>query len=227
MRFLLESNQNIRYSGTGVISPNTFTVGGVSLQCGDVTLPGASGVVGYGGLFTNTGNINRYFTGSVTFIPATACSGQPTAGTISGPPFVCNGGTATLNVNGSTTGTGLTREWYSSSVSGGPYSTFVGSGTSVNTGVVTANTYYVCVVTCTASPLPNSDQTPEFFLPVTNAGPGGTFTIDNSLPTAGLNFNNFTDAIATSMGSPSADRSRGPIPSTSRPDIPSRRTLPC
>ena len=195
VRFLLESNQNIRYSGTGVISPNTFTVGGVSLQCGDVTLPGASGVVGYGGLFTNTGNINRYFTGSVTFIPATACSGQPTAGTISGPPFVCNGGTATLNVNGSTTGTGLTREWYSSSVSGGPYSTFVGSGTSVNTGVVTANTYYVCVVTCTASPLPNSDQTPEFFLPVTNAGPGGTFTIDNSLPTAGLNFNNFTDAI--------------------------------
>ncbi|HRD54464.1 MAG TPA: hypothetical protein PKY96_17630 [Flavobacteriales bacterium] len=192
VRFLLESDNAIRYSGTGAISPNSFTVGGISLRCGDYQMvPGQN--VGYGGLFSNTGNNPRYFTGSLTFIPAAACAGQPAAGSISGPPFVCSGGSATLNVNGSTLGTGITRVWYSSPTSGGPYTTLVGTGTSVSTGPVTSTTYYVCVVTCTNSSL--SDQTAEFQLPVQGAGAGGTFTIDNSLPTAGSNFNDFTDAI--------------------------------
>ena len=190
VRFLLESDQNIRYSGTGVISPNTFTVGGISLHCGDHTLPGATGIVGYGGVFTNTGNNPRYFTGTLTFVPATPCAGAPTAGIIAGPPFTCANGSAVLELNGSTVGTGITREWYSSTTSGGPYTTFVGSGATVNTGSVTSDTYYICTVTCT-----NSGQdatTAEFHLPVT-PGISGTYTINDD---GSGDLLNFTEAAA-------------------------------
>ncbi|MBL8002702.1 MAG: hypothetical protein JNL05_12150, partial [Flavobacteriales bacterium] len=193
VRFLLESNLNIRYSGTGAITPNSFTVGGITLQCGDVVLPGATGNVGYGGLFSNTGNTPRYFTGTLNFTPATPCAGLPTAGTISGAPFVCTGGSTTLSLTGSTVGTGLTRNWFSSTTPGGPYTTPAGSGISISTGPVSVTTYYVCTVTCTNSGL--SATTPEFTLPVQTAGAGGTFTINNTLPTGGTNFASFTDAI--------------------------------
>ncbi|MBK6540958.1 MAG: hypothetical protein IPG10_06695 [Flavobacteriales bacterium] len=174
VRFALEGSLGIRYSGaTPVPSPSTFTNAGVTLLLGDHQI--ASANVGYGGSNANAGNTPRWFTGSITFIPAAACVGTPTAGTISGPSFVCSGASTDLQVTGSTVGTGITREWYSSLTPGGPYTTFVGSGTTVNTGPVTSDTYYVCVVTCTPSTL--SDQTAEFHLPVT-AGVSGTYTID-------------------------------------------------
>lgn len=199
VRFLLESDQSIRYSGTGVISPNTFTVGGISLHCGDFTLPGATGIVGYGGLFTNGGNNPRYFTGTLTFVPATPCSGTPTAGTITGPMFACANTSADLLVNGSTVGTGITREWYSSTTSGGPYTTFVGTGTTVNTGPVTSDTYYVCTVTCT-----NSGQdatTAEFHLPVT-PGISGAYTINNDGTGDVLNFSEAAALLSCGVSGP-------------------------
>ncbi len=199
VRFMLESDQNIRYSGTGVISPNTFTVSGISLHCGDFTLPGATGIVGYGGVFTNSGNNPRYFTGTLTFIPATPCSGAPTAGSISGPAFVCANTSADLVVNGSTVGTGITREWYSSTTSGGPYSTFVGSGATVNTGAITSDTYYVCIVTCTNSGL--DATTAEFHLPVT-PGISGTYTINDDGSGDLLNFSEAAALLSCGVNGP-------------------------
>ncbi len=199
VRFLLESDQNIRYSGTGVISPNTFTVGGVSLHCGDHTLPGATGIVGYGGVFTNGGNNPRYFTGTLTFMPASPCAGTPVAGSISGPAFACENGSADLVLNGSTVGVGITREWYSSPTSGGPYNTLVGSGTTVNTGPVTSDTYYICTVTCT-----NSGQavnSAEFHLPVT-PGISGTFTINDDGTGDLLNFSEAGDLLSCGVNGP-------------------------
>ncbi|MBK9274055.1 MAG: right-handed parallel beta-helix repeat-containing protein [Flavobacteriales bacterium] len=199
VRFLLESDQNIRYSGTGTISPNTFTVGGISLHCGDFTLPGATGIVGYGGLFTNGGNNPRYFTGTLTFLPATPCTGTPVAGTIAGPSFVCENGTADLVVNGSTVGAGITRDWYSSTTSGGPYTTFVGSGTTVNTGPVTMDTYYVCTVTCTTSG--QAATTAEFHLPVT-PGVSGSYTINDDGTGDLLNFSEAAALLSCGVSGP-------------------------
>lgn len=199
VRFMLESDQNIRYSGTGVISPNTFTVGGISLHCGDFTLPGATGIVGYGGVFTNSGNNPRYFTGTLTFIPATPCSGAPTAGSIAGPSFACANTSVDLVVNGSTVGTGITREWYSSTTSGGPYSTFVGSGATVNTGTITTDMYYVCTVTCT-----NSGQdatTSEFHVPVT-PGISGAYTINDDGSGDLLNFSEAAALLSCGVSGP-------------------------
>lgn len=199
VRFLLESNQNIRYSGTGVISPNTFTVGGISLHCGDFTLPGATGIVGYGGLFSNSGNNPRYFTGTLTFVPATPCSGTPSAGSITGPAFACANTSVDLVLNGSTVGTGITREWYSSTTPGGPYTTFVGSGASVNTGPVASDTYYVCTVTCTNS---GQDATsPEFHLPVTQ-GISGTYTINDNGSGDLLNFSEASALLSCGVSGP-------------------------
>ncbi|MBP7450405.1 MAG: hypothetical protein KA817_10215, partial [Flavobacteriales bacterium] len=192
-QFMLEGSNGIRYSGTGAITPNSFTTAGVSIRNGDYQI--ASLNVGYGGIVSGTANTPRYFTGGITFMPAAACTGIPTAGAISGSSQVCTGGSTTLSVVGSSVGTGITRNWFSSLVSGGPYTTPVGSGLSVNSGAITANTYFVCEVTCT-----NSGQTAttsEFLVSPIGASPGGTYTIDNTLPSGGSNFNNFTDAINT------------------------------
>ncbi len=190
-RFLLESDNGIRYSGSGVITPNTFSNGGVHLRLGDFQIAGSN--VGYGGLFTNSGNNPRYFTGSITFAPAAACAGIPIPGTISGSSLVCSGSTTVLDLTGSSAGTGITRTWYSSTNPGGPYTTLAGTGNSITTAPITANTYYVVEVTCTEAG-GGTSTTAEHAVMVNN-GFGGTFTIDPTLPAAGTNFQTFTEAI--------------------------------
>ncbi|MEO8146257.1 MAG: T9SS type A sorting domain-containing protein [Bacteroidia bacterium] len=84
------------------------------------------------------------------------CTGQPTAGTTSASPAsICPGGSSLLSSVGFSSG--VTFQWVSSTVSGGPY-TAIGGATSFNynTGALFANTYYKLVVTCTSSSLQDS-----------------------------------------------------------------------
>ena len=124
--------------------------------------------------------------------PAVACTGTPNAGTISGPALTCTGTGVSLSTVGGTLASGLSYQWNSSATPGGPYSN-AGSGLTFNTGPLANTTYYVCDVTCT-----NSGQTattPEFTVTTIGVGPGGTFTIDNTLPNGQTNFDSFTNAI--------------------------------
>lgn len=109
---------------------------------------------------------------SFLWSPPPACSGTPTAGNITGVTSICSGQSTTLNLTGASNDQGITYQWASSSVSGGPY-TNMGTSTSQATGVLTNTTYYVVIVTCTNSGI--SSQTPEFTLNV------------NSLPTVAVN----------------------------------------
>jgi hypothetical protein len=127
-----------------------------------------------------------------TWTPSTsACAGTPTAGSISGPASVCNGTTATLTLSGySFPQSGISIQWQSSAVSGGPYTNISNATANVYTFTATSNLYYVAVVTCangggTATtteftlaidPLPTVTVTP----PSASICPGGSVSLTAS-----------------------------------------------
>lgn len=80
----------------------------------------------------------------------TGCSGTPTAGSISGLNALCTGFGTTLNLTGASNDAGVTYQWASSTVPGGPY-TNMGTTNSQVTGNLTASTYYIVTVTCSVS----------------------------------------------------------------------------
>lgn len=102
-----------------------------------------------------------------------ACSGTPTAGTITGVNAVCSGLGTTLTLNGASSDAGIIYQWGVASTSGGPY-TNLGTSNTQATGPLTADAYYIVTVTCVPSglsattaeklvvvnPLPNVTVTP-------------------------------------------------------------------
>ncbi len=85
--------------------------------------------------------------------PLPACSGTPNPGTAVGSPVsICGSGVFNLSLTGNDFGPGITYQWQSSAVPGGPYSNEPGAtNPTFTTGTVSSTTYYVCVVTCTNS----------------------------------------------------------------------------
>mgnify|MGYP000169697491 CR=1 FL=1 len=108
------------------------------------------------------------------------CSGQPVAGTISASnDTICGGsGSADLSLTGgSGLQSGLTYDWQSSGTAGGPWTSFSTASGPVNTGTLTATTYFRCLVTCTGSGLTDSTSELEIVvnpnpLPVITVTPG-------------------------------------------------------
>lgn len=82
-----------------------------------------------------------------------ACTGTPTAGTVSGVNSLCSGLNTNLTLSGASSEAGISYQWASSSTPGGPYGTLMGTGLTQNTGAVTTPTYYVVTVTCSVSGL--------------------------------------------------------------------------
>jgi len=88
----------------------------------------------------------------VTIVAAPACTGTPTAGTISGPASICSGMDFNLSLTGFTSGvSGLTFQWQSSTSMTGTYTNINGETESTYTASQTAAMYYKCVVTCSGS----------------------------------------------------------------------------
>ena len=189
VRFALQISSNNAYSGSGTTAatPNSFTAGGVSLYTGDYQISGAG--VGYGGP-----NYPRSFTGSITFMPALPCTSPPTAGTTTtSAAQVCAASPVQIGLSGNSQGTGQTYQLLTASSAAGPY-TAVGTpqGGSVFTANPVSTTFYRVLVVCGTG----VDTSTAVQVTVPSLFPGGTYTINNSQPTGGTNFNTFTDAAA-------------------------------
>ncbi|XZF13003.1 GEVED domain-containing protein [Chitinophagaceae bacterium MMS25-I14] len=143
-RFALQCSNGVSYSGSSGITPNSFSAGGVDLYTSANTSS-----VGYGGAFPSPTNTPRAFTGSITFIPATPCSGTPTVGPIS-PSVVntCAGQQVSLSVSGYPAAAGLAFQWYNSA---GPIS---GATSPTYSFTALQSNIYKVTVTCT-----NTSQT--------------------------------------------------------------------
>ncbi|MEN9972608.1 MAG: hypothetical protein RIS20_955 [Bacteroidota bacterium] len=89
------------------------------------------------------------------------CAGTPTGGTISSSStLICGGsGSATLTLNGASSGTGISYQWYTSSTPNGPYALIGSNSTTALTGNLNANQYYYNMVTCAGSGQSSSSDT--------------------------------------------------------------------
>src|SRR5690606_28957153 len=145
-RFALHMSGTCYYSGTNTTfcSPSVFTSGDVSLRVGNDQINGAN--IGYGG----SANTPRWFTGSVTLISTTPCSGQPTAGTLNAPAQVCANTAFTLAASGMSYGNGIEYQWEESTDGGMTWTPIVGATATTYTvsGGITVRTEYRFVVTC-------------------------------------------------------------------------------
>jgi len=148
-RFALSSDGGMAYSGTSatVPTPNTHSAGGVNLLVGNADVSGSG--VGYAGVFPSGSTFTpRFFTGTITFIQASACAGTPAPGnTVSSVSTVCPGVNFTLSLQNNFTTTGITYQWQSSA-DGSTWTNVTGATNATLTRTQTAATYYRCQVTC-------------------------------------------------------------------------------
>jgi trimeric autotransporter adhesin len=125
------------------------------------------------------------------------CTGTPVGGTASANPIsgACANVPITLSIAGATDGNAITYQWQSAPTATGPWMN-IPQATNFTTSVTqVASTSYRCLVTCTSSGLFSYSTVVTVVSPNL---PGGTYTINNSLPTAWSgasgNFNSFNDA---------------------------------
>jgi|GEM_PF-2385673 len=166
----------------GIATLNTSTTG-VNKRLSIIDAPGPT-----------TGNLASTWMDFGFDILANPCSGTPVPGSSTASPSVaCAASQVTLGLSGNTLETNLTYTWQSSTLIGGPYTDISTPATAPSLNITASTTkYYRCAVSC-------SGNTPVYSTPVLlNVNPqfpGNTYTINGSLPTGGLNFNNFTDAF--------------------------------
>jgi hypothetical protein len=97
---------------------------------------------------TSYGEVEDY---SFTIVGSTGCNGTPTAGAASATPAaVCPSVNFGVSLTGATLAAGLTYQWQSSA-NGTTYANITGATSSSLSASQTADTYYQCIVTCTAS----------------------------------------------------------------------------
>ncbi|MFZ4398836.1 MAG: gliding motility-associated C-terminal domain-containing protein [Bacteroidales bacterium] len=110
------------------------------------------------------------------------CTGTPATSTINGSGNLCIGSSTTLSLSNVYNSPGITYQWKSSAISGGPYSN-LGTASSQLTGSLTATTYYICTITCTNSGL--FSTTAMATVTVSPIAVGGTATASLAVLCAG------------------------------------------
>ncbi len=101
-----------------------------------------------------------------------ACSGTPTAGTISGTNNLCFGASTTLTLTGASSGVGISYQWAASTSPSGPFTTTLGNLLTQNTGTMGTTMYYVVTTSCSISG--STATTPVFTL---NVNPLANITV--------------------------------------------------
>jgi len=100
---------------------------------------------------TGTGSLSKYRQNiQLVLSPNTACAGTPTSGTATAnATTLCYNDSTSLNLAGSTIGSGITLQWQSS-LNGATWTNITGATTALyNTSPLTASTYYRVIVICT------------------------------------------------------------------------------
>jgi hypothetical protein len=133
-------------TATGVESGGETSIGTTDDFDGDVRF----GESGYSGTGTRPDIGADEFEGT----PLPGCTGTPAPSTINAVVNpLCTGQSTTLSLSASYLDLGITYQWRSASVTGGPYTTTLGTDPTQATGTLTATTYYICEITCTNSGL--------------------------------------------------------------------------
>jgi hypothetical protein len=173
---------------------------------GGITTDSAGGVkiitgtnIGWGGGTPPAapGNSPRGWIGEISFVPAIACTGTPSAGdAIASFGLVCSGSSFDLSLANDSLRTGLTYQWQASS-SGLPfsYTNMLNDTTRTVTTNQTATSWYRCIVTCAGAA---SDTSTAVMVTTPTAALAGAYTVDPSSALSSTNFHSVVD-VATSL----------------------------
>ncbi|HRP89176.1 MAG TPA: GEVED domain-containing protein [Edaphocola sp.] len=188
--FSLVTSGTRRYSGTGVgtCTPDSFESAGIKLLVGDYMIGGQ--YVGW-----SATNNPRFFTGSITFVPASPCTAPPTAGAANASNHTpCIGQGFGLSLTGASFGTGMTYQWQSATSASGPWTNINGATSSSYAvpAAVSGTTYYRNSLTCSGQTSYSSYDS----VVVANGFPGGTYTINPALPASSTNFQTMGAAVS-------------------------------
>ena len=160
----IAANQNQQFCGgeAGLAAYYQFNQGTDSgVNNGLTTLFDISGNANNGTLnnFALVGPTSNWVQGKTGMTPCAPCSAPPTPGTITGTSPVCSNVAHSLNIQGQTTGTGITYQWYYGPV-GNPTLNMLGTSLGQPTAAIPAGTWQLVVdVTCTSF---GTTQTPVF-----------------------------------------------------------------
>ncbi|MBK9764961.1 MAG: LamG domain-containing protein [Flavobacteriales bacterium] len=153
----IAANQNTKYCG-GEIGLAAYYQSDQGTDSGDntglTTLFDISGNANNGTLinFALIGPTSNWVQGKTGMTPCAPCTGTPNAGAITGVATICSGVAHSLNIQGQTTGTGISYQWYYGPV-GNPTANLLGTGLGQSTATIPAGTWELVVdVTCDEGP---------------------------------------------------------------------------
>jgi hypothetical protein len=128
-------------------------------------------------------------------LPSGTCTAPPVPGAARAlPDSICLGSAVSLSVSGASFGNGQTYQWQSATSEAGTYTAIGTASTASGISVSpTVSTWYRVAVTCSGQ---TTYSTPVRVY-IRPSFTGGTYTINATLPTGGLNFNSFTAAISS------------------------------
>jgi gliding motility-associated-like protein len=140
----------------------------------------------------NTGDLTTRTDIVFEWTAAAACTGAPAAGNaVADAADVCKTHKANLSLTGTSVASGLTYQWQSSP-NNTAWTNITGATTPGYTVTQTVDTWYRCIVTCSAGGSSNSGS-----VQVTSPLPvSGTYTINSAVVTGGTNFQSFSDAVS-------------------------------
>ena len=145
-------NNDILYSEVGLAGGNPSDYNNRSVPVGNNWIASSSGLSNAATCALSNSNTIPY--GLVyRWTPPPPCAGAPASNTaVVASSLVCTGGNAFLNLAGSYSVSGLNFSWSSATSSVGPYTSLGTYTTPVLTAInITADTWFVCEITCTNS----------------------------------------------------------------------------
>jgi len=178
------------------------------LQTG-LALGWASGTAGSTATALSSASYGNYRPNiKIHYVPGTACSGTVTAGTANASMSpVCPSVPYSLSLSGNTLASGITYQWQSATSAAGPFVDIIGATNSAYSTSQTVDTWYQCIVTCTASGSIDTSTvvsvaTNDFFNCYCTSGATSTTygdiqrvelnTIDNTSPSCNGTYSDYT-----------------------------------
>ncbi len=156
---IYDSNTELVFTGTGGFSSPT-----ASIISGNAVIPASalSGTTGLRVMLYESSLSDACFIPSFTggetedylvdIQPAVPCSGAPSIGNaLTSDTLVCPTTNVSLSISSSTLASGITYQWQSASALAGPYTNMVGDTSGSISTVISAASYFQCVITCSVS----------------------------------------------------------------------------
>jgi hypothetical protein len=147
----------------------------------------------------------------INIIAATPCAGTPNAGSaLASLSTACPTTPVNMSLDSATVASGITYQWLSASSANGPWTAIAGANNATYSTTVSSDTYFACVLTCTASASADTSvavqvlSTPFYqcYCNTVNAGGAGSLMDNVAFAFGGASFWNNNTSTTQPTASP-------------------------